>query len=84
MERTDETSCAAVRKATPQVRELAERYGDGVSFTFDSNGRSVLVVALFEKSAPPAVRMVPEDEVSWPSGNDDQEDGDDEGQDDES
>lgn len=84
VERTDETSYAAVRKTTPQVRELAERYGGEVSFTFDSNGRSVWVVALFGKDAPPAVRTVPEDEVSWSSGDDDQEDEEDEGQDDES
>ncbi len=31
---------AAVRKATPQVRALAERYGADVAFSFDSNGRS--------------------------------------------
>ncbi len=44
---------AAVRKATPQVRTLAERYGGNVSFSFNSNGRSVRVLALFRKGAPP-------------------------------
>ncbi|MBZ0168882.1 hypothetical protein MELA_02222 [Candidatus Methylomirabilis lanthanidiphila] len=83
-QRAVETFYAAVRKATPQVRELAERYGGNVSFTFDSNGRSVWVVALFEKSAPPAVRTVPKEKVSWSSGYDDQEDEDDEEGDDES
>ena len=43
---------AAVRKATPQVRVLAERHGGDVSFSFDSNGRSVWVMALFGKGAP--------------------------------
>jgi hypothetical protein len=63
---------------------LTERYGGDVSFTFDSNGRSVWVVAMFGKDAPPAVRMVPEEEVSWSFGSDDQEDGDNEEGDDES
>ena len=43
---------ALVRKATPQVRAIAERYSGDVSFNFDSNGRSVWVVALFGKGAP--------------------------------
>ena len=44
---------AAVRKATSHVRALAERHGGDVSFNFDSNGRSVWVMALFGKDAPP-------------------------------
>ncbi len=32
---------AAARKATPQIWALTERYGGDVSFSFDSNGRSV-------------------------------------------
>ena len=48
-----ESFYTAVRKATPQVRALAERYGAGVTFSFDSNGRSVWVMALFGKGAPP-------------------------------
>ncbi len=43
---------AAVRRATLQVRILAERYGGDVAFSFDSNGRSVWVMALFGKGAP--------------------------------
>ncbi len=46
---------ALVRKATPQLRALAERYGVDVSFSFDSNGRSVWMVAVFGKGAPPAL-----------------------------
>ena len=49
---------AAVRKATPQVRALAERYRGDVSFSFDSNGRSVWVVALFGEGAPSALSAV--------------------------
>jgi len=30
---------ALVRKSTPQMRVMAERYGGDVSFNFDSNGR---------------------------------------------
>ena len=48
----------AVRKATPQARTLAERYGGDVSFSFDSNGRSVWVVAMFGKGAPPTLSAV--------------------------
>jgi len=36
-----ESFYAAVRKATPQVRSLLERYGGDLSFSFDSNGRAV-------------------------------------------
>jgi hypothetical protein len=36
-----------------------------VSFSFDSNGRSVWVMALFGKGAPPAVRTVSDSEVPW-------------------
>ena len=32
---------ALVRKATPQMRDVADRYGGDVAFNFDSNGRSV-------------------------------------------
>jgi hypothetical protein len=53
-----ESFYAAVRKATPQVRILAERYGADVSFSFDSNGRSVWVMALFGKGVPPALSAV--------------------------
>jgi len=35
------------------MRVMAERYGRDVSFNFDSNGRSVWVMALFGKGAPP-------------------------------
>ena len=63
----------AVRKATPQVRALAERYDGNVSFSFDSNGRSVWVVALFGKEAPPALRTVSDQEVPWASLDDEQE-----------
>ena len=56
---------ALVRKATPQMRAMAERYGGDVSFNFDSNGRSVWVMALFGKGAPPAVRTVSDREVPW-------------------
>ncbi len=55
----------AVRKSTPQVRVLAERYGGDVSFSFDSNGRSVWVMALFGKDAPPTLRTVSDGEVPW-------------------
>jgi len=44
---------AAVRKVTPQMRVMAELYGGDVSFNFDSNGRSVWVMAVFGKDAPP-------------------------------
>jgi len=44
---------AAVRKATPQIGVMAERYGGDVSFNFDSNGRSVWVMALVGRDAPP-------------------------------
>jgi len=56
---------AAVRKATPHGRVLGERYGGDVSFSFDSNGRSVWVMALFGKGAPPVVRTVSDREVPW-------------------
>ena len=74
----------AVRNAHSQVRSLAERYGGDVSFTFDSNGRSVWVVALFGKSAPPSLRSVPAEAVSWPPLYGDQEDGGNEDEDDDS
>jgi hypothetical protein len=64
---------AAVRKATPQMRVMAERYGGDVSFNFDSNGRSVWVMALFGKGAPPALRTVSDGEVPWTPLNDEQE-----------
>jgi hypothetical protein len=66
---------ALVRKSTPQMRVMAERYGGDVSFNFDSNGRSVWVVALFGKDAPPALRTVSDSEVPWASLDDDQEEG---------
>ena len=70
---------AAVRKATPQVRVLAERYGGDVSFNCDSNGRSVWVIALFGKGAPPALRTVSDREVPWiPLDDEQEEDGDEE------
>ncbi len=47
-----ESFYAAVRKATPQVRALLDRYGGDVSFSFDSNGRSVWVMALFGMGTP--------------------------------
>jgi hypothetical protein len=48
-----ESFYTVVRRATPQVRSFAERYGADVAFSFDSNGRSVWVMALFGKGAPP-------------------------------
>ena len=70
---------AAVRKATPQVRALAERYGGDVSFNFDSNGRSVWVMALFGKGAPPTLRTVSDREMPWiPLDDEQEEDGDEE------
>ena len=64
---------ALVRKATSQVRALAERYGEDVSFSFMSNGRSVWVMALFGKGAPPALRRVSDGEVSWTPLDNEQE-----------
>jgi len=64
---------ALVRKATPQMRVVVERYGGDVSFTFDSNGRSVWVMALFGKGAPPALRTVSDGEVPWTPLDDEQE-----------
>ena len=64
---------AAVRKAPPQVPVLAERYGADVSFSFDPNGRSVWVVALFGKGTPPALRTVSDREVPWTPLDDEQE-----------
>lgn len=78
---------ATVRKASPEIRALTERYGGHVFFTLDSNRQSVWVVALFEKSAPPALRTVPDDAVSWSSVYEvceDQEDSSDDEEDDES
>ncbi|MDE2058261.1 MAG: hypothetical protein KGL31_05480 [candidate division NC10 bacterium] len=75
---------ATVRRAHPQVRAIAERYDSAVSFIFDSDGRSVWVVALFSKSAPPALRTVPDDAVSWSSEYEDQEESSDDEEDDES
>jgi len=69
---------AAVRKATPQMRVMAERYGRDVSFNFDSNGRSVWVMALFGKGAPPALRTVSDGEVPWIPLDEDQEGGNEE------
>ena len=66
---------ALVRKATPQMRAMAERYGGDVSFNFDSNGRSVWVVALFGKGAPPALRTVSDGEVQWTPLDDEQDEG---------
>jgi hypothetical protein len=54
---TLERFCAAVRKAPPQDPVLAERYGAGVSFSLDSTGRSVRVMALFGKGAPPVTLL---------------------------
>ena len=70
-----ESFYAAVRKATPQVRALAERYGADVAFSFDSNGRSAWVVALFGKGAPPALRTVSDREVPWIPLDDEQDEG---------
>ena len=73
---------ALVRKATPQMRVVVERYGGDVSFTFDSNGRSVWVMALFGKGAPPALRTVSDGEVPWtPLDDEEEEDGDEKDQD---
>ena len=70
-----ESFYTAVRRATPQVRALAERYGADVAFSCDSNGRSVWVMALFGKGAPPALRTVSDREVPWTPLDDDQEGG---------
>ena len=70
---------AAVRKATPQVRALLERYGGDVAFNFDSDGRSVWLMALFGKGAPPTLRTVSDQEVPWASLDEQHdEDGDEE------
>src|SRR3990172_5737310 len=70
---------AAIRKAPPQVGVLTERYGGDVAFSFDSNGRSVWVMALFGKGAPPAVRTVSDREAPWiPLDEEQEEDGNDE------
>jgi len=66
---------ALVRKSTPHMRVMAERYGGDVSFNFDSNGRSVWVVALFGKGAPPALRTVSDGEVPWTPLDDEQDEG---------
>ena len=66
---------AAVRKATPQMRVMAERYGRDVSFNFDSNGRSVWVMALFGKGTPPTPRTVSDREVPWTPLDDEQDEG---------
>ena len=66
---------ALVRKATPQMRDVVERYGGDVSFNFDSNGRSVWVMALFGKGAPPALRTVSGGEVPWTPLDDEQDEG---------
>jgi hypothetical protein len=55
------------------MRVMAERYSGDVSFNFDSNGRSVWVMALFGKGAPPALRTVSDGEVPWTPLNDKQE-----------
>jgi hypothetical protein len=74
-----ESFYAATRKATPQVRALLERYGGDVSLSFDSNGRSVWVMALFGEDAPPALRTVSASEVPWiPVDEEQAEDGNDE------
>ncbi len=52
-------------KTPTRVRDLAERYGSDLSFSFDSNGRSVWVMAVFGKGAPPALRRVLDGEVPW-------------------
>ena len=44
-----------------------------MSFTFDSNGRSVWVMALFGKDAPPALKTVSDGEVPWICLDDEQE-----------
>ncbi len=62
-----------MRKTNPQIRALAERYAGNVAFTFDSNGRSVWVVALFEKGAPPTLRTISDEEAPWISVDDQQE-----------
>ena len=61
------------------MRTMAERYGDDVSFNFESNGRSVWVVALFGKSAPPTLTTVSDREAPWACLDDEHdEDGDEE------
>ena len=64
----------AARRATPLMRALVERHGGEISFTFDSNGRSVWLVGVFDKSGPPTVRKVKEGEYPWPPMVEDSED----------
>ena len=70
-----ESFYAAVRATTPQVRSLLERYGGDVRFSFDSDGRSVWVMALFGKGAPPTLRTVSDGEVPWIPLDDEQDEG---------
>jgi len=70
-----ESFYAAVRKTTPQMRAMAERYGGDVSFDFDSNGRSVWLMALSGKAAPPMLRTVSDREEPWIPLDDEQDDG---------
>jgi hypothetical protein len=46
-----------------------------VSFSVDSNGRSVWVTALFRKGAPPTLRTVSDSEVPWIPLDDEQDEG---------
>ena len=54
--------------------EVIERYRGDVPFSLDSDGRSVWVMALFGKGAPPRLRTVSDTEVSWIPLDDEQED----------
>ena len=56
--RVQERFFALVRKATPQMRVMAERYSGDVFFNFDSTRRSVWAMALFGKGAPLALSAV--------------------------
>ena len=51
-----------------------------MSFTFDSNGRSVWVMALFGKGAPPTLRTVSDQEVPWVSLDDEHDEDEEEGE----
>lgn len=42
-----------VRSTHPNIRQLSERYGKGVTFLFDSDSHTVWIIALFSNDAPP-------------------------------
>lgn len=42
-----------VRSTHPNIRQLSERYGKGVTLLFDSDSHTVWILALFSNDAPP-------------------------------